>query len=82
MKQIDASAILTECHSPQQAQVQGYSRNYFSRIILFLSIVSIPIPIAIPISIRHGLIIGVGIGIDFMFLNTVQLELLWMPLGC
>jgi hypothetical protein len=73
-------AMLTECHSPQQTQVQGYAKNYVSRIIRFFSIVSIPIPIAIPIPICRGLVIGVGIGIaigiDFMFLNTVQLELL------
>ncbi|MGD9367668.1 MAG: hypothetical protein PVH87_18355 [Desulfobacteraceae bacterium] len=75
-------AIPTECHLPQQTQVQGFSKNYFLRIILFLSIFSIPIPIAI----CRGLVIGVGIeigieiaiGIDFLFLNTVQLELLEM----
>jgi hypothetical protein len=75
-------AILTERHSQQQTQVQGYSKNYVSRIIRFLSIFSIPIPIpipiAIPIPICRGLVIcvGIAIGIDFMFLNTVQLELL------
>jgi hypothetical protein len=43
--------------------------------MLFLSIFSIPIPIC------RGLVIGVGIaiGIDFLFLNTVQLELLVPP---
>jgi hypothetical protein len=60
----------------------------FSRIILFLSIFSIPIPKAIPIPICRGLVIGVGIaigiaiGIDFFFLNTVQLELLEFAPPC
>jgi hypothetical protein len=53
-------------------------RNIFSRIIGVLPIFSIPIPIAIPIPIYRsiGVGVGIGIGIDFLFLNTVQLELL------
>jgi hypothetical protein len=52
------------------------SEEHFSRIMLFLSIFSIPIPIAIPIPICRGIGVGVGIGIaiDFLFLNTVWLE--------
>jgi len=46
-------AILTEYHSPQQTQVQGYSKNYFLRITRYLSIFSIPIPIPISISMIH-----------------------------
>jgi hypothetical protein len=65
-------AILTERHSPQQTQVQGFLKNKFPRIKLLLSSFSIPIPIAIPIYCSIG--VGVGIGIDFLFLNTVQIE--------
>jgi hypothetical protein len=76
MKHCPGPAILTECHWQQQTQVQKYSKNYVSRIIQFLSIVSIPIPICRGLVIGVGIGIEIAIGIDFMFLNTVQLELL------